>query len=100
MLRGFDAGAIAAHNFDGSRESILGDSFCLAQLSHRGSSFVSCSDTPSPPVEITVRRLGLVKDSIPAYFVAVARRLRHSKEKLLSVDLELYNVASVINLQR
>ena len=100
MLRRFDAGDIAAHHFDGSRELILGDSFCLAQLSNRGPNLVGCSGSTSPPVEITVRRLGLVKDSIPGYFVAVARRLRHSKEKLLSVDLELYNVASVINLQR
>src|SRR5262245_52136176 len=98
VLRRLDARNIIAYHSDGARELALGDSFCLAQLSNRGPDLVRCSCLTA--AKISVRGFGLVKHSIPGYFVAVARRLCHPKEEPPAVDFNIYHFAALISLYR
>ena len=100
MLRRLDAGNIISHHSDGAREFLLGDPFCLAQLSNRGPDRAGCFCSTPTAAKITVRRLGLVEHSIPGNFVAVTRYLCHPKEEPPMVHLDMHEFAAIINLQR
>ena len=100
MLRRLDAGNIISHHSDGAREFLLGDPFCLAQLSNRGPYRAGCFCSTPTSAKIRVRTFGLVEHSIPGNFVAVAGHLCHPKEEPPTVKLDIHEFAAVINLQR